>query len=320
MMARPVSPTRLERPASDPPPIVHLFYVNDPAPPVLSATAALGQGRSTILLNHSRGTARALAAMTGVPNPLVAAPDSPDTVRQACEVDGPRPSLCLLAESAHHDESVWGSPPAALDIPRDMSSIAEAEPAIQGVSDESLSQVPTLIEGRSVSLGADDDSWMTDYAATVATFRKTAKLSDRPVVRSVSAEGLKAPEPAKAPPRWLTTRHAATQGTPFELGDRFLDDDKKESLRKKRQDLFRKTVAHHSEPAHATEASDRPDHALPPRLQRLSWRPGDPFAGGSRRRSRDRFRWHTMVLTAMGVAGAGYLGLILMMFAGWIPK
>ncbi len=79
-----------------------------------------------------------------------------------------------------------------------------------------------------------------------------------------------------------------------------------EELRKQRQALIRRAL---SEKQHLTVPAPPgrdPGGASVARHEpvRLSWKPGDPFAGYSGTQPK-RFRWHAMFLTAGGVAGLG---------------
>jgi len=94
---------------------------------------------------------------------------------------------------------------------------------------------------------------------------------------------------------------------------------KEEELRKRRQELLRKAIARR------LEGYEKPGDPVPVRRPRreiqptrkLTWKPGDPFAGWSANYA-EHFRWHVMFLTAGGVAGGGYLALRLLMLTGVI--
>ncbi len=85
-----------------------------------------------------------------------------------------------------------------------------------------------------------------------------------------------------------------------------------EEDRMRRAELIRKAM---SERMASAAAEGVGKSGLSPRLSRLTWKPGDPYAGWSRRY---RFRWHAMALTACSIVGVGYLALRVLVLVGLI--
>ncbi len=89
-----------------------------------------------------------------------------------------------------------------------------------------------------------------------------------------------------------------------------------ETARKKRTEMFRKAL---EQRPRWLERSATPSQRRSAKMTRphVSWKPGDPFAGRSPKKGRG-FRWHAMVLTAAGVATAGFAALWILSTAGLI--
>lgn len=88
-----------------------------------------------------------------------------------------------------------------------------------------------------------------------------------------------------------------------------------EALRMERQEAFRKAFGKRQGGSEASSPNGQQADATMMRSSNIDWKPGDPFA--ARRRPRNRqFRWRTMLLTAGGVAGVGYVALRLLLVTG----
>jgi len=83
----------------------------------------------------------------------------------------------------------------------------------------------------------------------------------------------------------------------------------------KRQEAFRKAFGRLQGGSEAASPNHQQADATMMRSSNINWKPGDPFASRGRPRSR-QFRWQTMLLTAGGVAGVGYVALRLLLLAG----
>jgi hypothetical protein len=92
---------------------------------------------------------------------------------------------------------------------------------------------------------------------------------------------------------------------------------KNENFMRRRQELLRKALAQRLETSSKAQGTDSRPRRVISSPKRLSWKPGDPYAGWSRGHV-NRFRWSAMFLTAGGVAGGGYLALRLLLAAGLI--
>lgn len=93
---------------------------------------------------------------------------------------------------------------------------------------------------------------------------------------------------------------------------------KGDSLRRRRQEIMSATLAGNRNMPPMSHAVKEERATTMPEINRIQWKPGDPFGGRSSRR-RNQFRWHAMLLTASGVAGAGYAALRLLILANVIP-
>ncbi len=137
-----------------------------------------------------------------------------------------------------------------------------------------------------------------------------AETTTSPIVDKTSECG----QPAI--PKWLADKYATARTMGFDEGVTLVTERRKEAQLKRRQQLLRKALAQRQKSAESVGSSST---TPTPKPVRLTWRPGDPFAGWSRRQPVHRFRWHAMILTAVGVAGFGYLALSLLMIGGIVP-
>lgn len=133
----------------------------------------------------------------------------------------------------------------------------------------------------------------SDELTAVELSRPIEKHVDRSARKRNAEAGRKSGRAGRSKRRLLSLRWLRRRGK------------RPEEVRKQRQALIRRAI---SEKQHLTAASQpgrepgRVGKAGEP--VRLTWRPGDPFAGYSGTKPR-QFRWHTMFLTAGGVAGFG---------------